>query len=139
MWPLRATPGPVSPTPGSPAPAGYVDFLREIKVQIRPQQHQALRAANGALLGLYWWLGENISRRQIKPGWAKGTVETLACDLQAEFPGRNGVSAQNLRLMLHCFSAYSDKPKRQPLVGEISWAQNRLLMARCKDDLAREF
>ena len=27
----------------------------------------------------------------------------------------------------------------QPLVGEISWSHNLLIMARCKDDLEREF
>ena len=109
------------PAPTGPAPAGYGDFLREIKVQIRQRQHQALRAANRELLALYWWLGENISRRQTELGWGKGVVETLARDLQAEFPGRNGFSAQNLWLMRQFFNEYSDKPKLQPLIGEISW------------------
>ncbi|NCP83134.1 MAG: DUF1016 domain-containing protein, partial [Rhodoferax sp.] len=73
-------------------PAGYGDFLLEIKAQIRQRQHQALRAANHELLALYWWLGENISQRQTQQGWGKAVVENLARDLQAEFPGRNGFS-----------------------------------------------
>jgi hypothetical protein len=32
-----------------------------------------------------------------------------------------------------------DSPKLQPLVGEISWAKNLIIMSRCKDDLGREF
>jgi hypothetical protein len=44
-------------------PTGYGDFLVEIKRQIRERQHQDLRAVNRELLALYWWLGENISRR----------------------------------------------------------------------------
>ena len=120
-------------------PAGYGDFLHEVKTQIRQRQYQALRAANKELLALYWWLGENISRRQAEQGWGKSVVETLARDLQAEFPGRNGFSAQNLWLMRQFFSEYSEKPKLQPLVREISWAKNLLIMARCKDDLEREF
>ena len=129
---------PATPPPASPAPAGYGDFLREIKLQIRQRQHQALRAANRELLALYWWLGENISRRQNELGWGKGVVETLARDLQAEFPGRNGFSAQNLWAMRQLFRAYEEKPKLQSLIGEISWAKNLLVMARCKDDLERE-
>ena len=35
-------------------PAGYGDFLHEVKVQIRQRQYQALRAANKELLTLYW-------------------------------------------------------------------------------------
>ena len=61
----------------------------------------------------------------------KAVVETLARDLQVEFPGRNGFSSQNLWLMRQFFNEYSDKPKLQPLVAEISWAKNLLIMARC--------
>lgn len=35
-------------------PAGYGEFLGEIKAQIRQRQFKALRAANRELLGLYW-------------------------------------------------------------------------------------
>ena len=120
-------------------PAGYGDFLHEVKTHIRQRQYQALRAANKELLTLYWWLGENISRRQAEQGWCKAVVETLARDLQAEFPGRNGFSARNLWNMLDFYREYANRPKLQPLVAEISWAKNLLIMARCKDDLEREF
>ena len=120
-------------------PAGYGDFLHEVKTHIRQRQYQALRAANKELLTLYWWLGENISRRQAEQGWGKAVVETLARDLQAEFLGRNGFSARNLWNMLDFYREYANRPKLQPLVAEISWAKNLLIMARCKDDLEREF
>jgi len=121
------------------APKGYSDFLMEVKTQIRQRQLQALRAVNSELLALYWWLGENISQRQNAMGWGKSVVENLARDLQAEFPGRNGFSAQNLWGMRQFYNEYRDKPKLQSLIGEISWAKNLLIMARCKDDLEREF
>ncbi|MEW6039248.1 MAG: PDDEXK nuclease domain-containing protein [Pseudomonadota bacterium] len=120
-------------------PVGYADFVNEIKQQIRQRQYQALRAANKELFALYWWMGETISRRQTEQGWGKAVVESLAHDLQAEFPGRNGFSARNLWNMLDFYRAYADKPKPQPLVAEISWAKNLLIMARCKDDPEREF
>ena len=34
---------------------------------------------------------------------------------------------------------YTKKPILQPVVAEISWAHNIVIMERCKDDLAREF
>jgi len=130
---------PVPAPAAAPLPSGYGDFLQEIKAQIRQRQFQALRAANCELLQLYWWLGENISRRQTEQGWGKSVVENLARDLQAEFPGRNGFSVQNLWLMRQFFNEYVNLPNLQPLVGEISWAKNLLIMARCKDALEREF
>jgi predicted nuclease of restriction endonuclease-like (RecB) superfamily len=123
----------------STTPTGYTDFLLEVKTQIRQRQLQALRAVNSELLALYWWLGDNISQRQAALGWGKAVVETLAKDLQAEFPGRNGFSARNLWNMLEFYRDYATKPKLQPLVAEISWSKNLLIMARCKDDLEREF
>ena len=137
---VPTTSAPLTTTQSNAAkPAGYTDFLLEVKTQIRQRQLQALRAVNSEMLALYWWLGENISQRQAALGWGKAVVENLARDLQTEFPGRNGFSARNLWNMLDIYRDYADKPKLQPLVAEISWSKNLLIMARCKDDLEREF
>lgn len=118
------TPAPLTTTPSNAAkPSGYADFLLEVKTQIRQRQLQALRAVNSEMLALYWWLGEYISQRQAALGWGKAVVENLARDLQTEFPGRNGFSAQNLWLMRQFVNEYTAKPKLQPLVGEISWSK----------------
>ena len=117
----------------------YLGFLVEIKTRIRQAQYQALRAVNSELTRLYWDIGETIHRKQQSLGWGKSVVETLARDLQAEFPGRNGFSAQNLWYMRQFYSEYHGQPKLQPLVGEISWAKNLVIMARCKDLLEKEF
>ena len=66
-------------------------------------------------------------------------VEQLAKDLQAEFPHVQGYSAQNLWYMRQFFLEYHEDTKLQPLVGEISWAKNLVIMARCKGALEREF
>jgi predicted nuclease of restriction endonuclease-like (RecB) superfamily len=118
---------------------GYPEFLAQLKTSIRQRQYQALRAVNNELLALYWEIGEAIHRKQDEQGWGKSVVETLARDLQAEFPGRNGFSAQNLWLMRQFYLEYSQSPKLQPLVREISWAKNLVILARCKDLLEREF
>lgn len=117
----------------------YGDFLVAVKTRIRQAQYQALRAANKELLSLYWDLGESIQRKQEDLGWGKAVVQTLADDLQAEFPGRNGFSATNLWLMRQFYAEYRDQSNLQSLIGEISWAKNLAIMGRCKDLLEREF
>ena len=117
----------------------YPAFLTEIKARIRRGQYQALRAANKELLSLYWDLGEAIHQKQEALGWGKAVVQTLSDDLRVEFPGQSGFSATNLWLMRQFFAEYHARPNLQPLVGEISWAKNLLIMGRCKDDLQREF
>jgi predicted nuclease of restriction endonuclease-like (RecB) superfamily len=120
-------------------PQDYANFVREIKQQIRDRQLQALRSVNRELVGLYWDIGELIHQKQQALGWGKSVVKTLANDLQVEFPGRNGFSAQNLWLMRQFYCDYASKPNLQPLVREISWTKNLIILARCKDDLEREF
>lgn len=117
----------------------YPGFLVEIKARIRQAQYRALRAVNAELVRLYWDIGESIHRKQETLGWGKSVVETLARDLQAEFPGQNGFSAANLWLMRQFYAEYRSRPILEPLVREISWAKNVLVMKRCKDDLEREF
>jgi predicted nuclease of restriction endonuclease-like (RecB) superfamily len=120
-------------------PQDYANFLHEIKQQIRDRQLQAMRSVNRELVGLYWDIGEMIHQKQTVLGWGKSVVETLARDLQAEFPGRNGFSARSLWNMREFYSEYVDKPNLLPLVAEISWTKNLTIFSRCKDDLEREF
>lgn len=98
-----------------------------------------MRSVNRELVELYWAIGEMIHQKQTALGWGKSVVETLARDLQAEFPGRNGFSANNLWPMRQFYVEYVDKPNLRPLVGEISWTKNQFIFGRCKDDLEREF
>jgi predicted nuclease of restriction endonuclease-like (RecB) superfamily len=120
-------------------PQDYAHFLHAVKQQIRDRQLQAMRSVNRELVGLYWDVGEMIHQKQATLGWGKSVVETLARDLQAEFPGRSGFSANNLWLMRQFYSEYVDKPNLRLLAGEISWTKNQFIFGRCKDDLEREF
>jgi predicted nuclease of restriction endonuclease-like (RecB) superfamily len=98
-----------------------------------------MKAVNKELLGLYWEIGEEIHNQQQEKGWGKSIVEVLAKELQLEFPGVKGFSARNLWNMRNLYLAYSKNEKLQPLVAEISWTKNVIIMERCKDDLEREF
>ncbi|MCK7579984.1 MAG: PDDEXK nuclease domain-containing protein [Chromatiales bacterium] len=126
-------------SPTATANPGYPEFLAQLKAGIRRRQYQALRAVNRELVGLYWEIGQAIHQKQEELGWGKAVVETLARDLQAEFPGRNGFSARNLWNMREFYLSYSEWPKLQPLVAEISWAKNLVILSRVKDPLEREF
>jgi predicted nuclease of restriction endonuclease-like (RecB) superfamily len=120
-------------------PGDYAELLAEVKERVRAAQYAAFRAVNKELVGLYWDIGRMIAERQKTEGWGKSVVQQLAADLQVEFPGVRGFSVQNLWYMRQFYLEYHDDPKLQPLVGEISWAKNLVIMARCKDPQEREF
>jgi predicted nuclease of restriction endonuclease-like (RecB) superfamily len=117
----------------------YGNFLNEIKARIRAAQYEALKAVNKELISLYWDIGRMIVDRQDKQGWGKSVVQTLAADLQKEFPGARGYSTQNLWYMRQFYKEYANSEKLQPLVGEIGWAHNLVIMSKTKDPLEREF
>lgn len=120
-------------------PNDYRVLLGKIKQRIRSAQYEALKTVNKELISLYWDIGRIIDEQQREKSWGRSVVETLAKDLQSEFPGIQGFSAQNLWYMRQFHRTYENNQKLQPLVGEISWTKHLIIMSKCKDDLEREF
>ncbi|RJQ32225.1 MAG: DUF1016 family protein [Actinobacteria bacterium] len=106
------------------AQSNYKTLLVEIKNRIRTAQYEALRVVNKELISLYWDIGRIIIERQKGQPWGRSVVESLAKDLQDEFPGIKGFSVRNIWNMRNFYVAYSDNKKLQPLVAEISWSHN---------------
>jgi predicted nuclease of restriction endonuclease-like (RecB) superfamily len=117
----------------------YARTLDEIKKRVRAAQYDALKAVNREQLALYWDIGGIIVDRQEHTGWGKSVVERLASDLQREFPGVSGFSASNLWRMRSFFMSYSGNEKLAPMVREIGWSHNVIIMERCHDATQREF
>lgn len=120
-------------------PDDYAALLAEVKERVYSAQYEALKAVNRELVALYWDIGKLIAGRQEREGWGRSVVEQLADDLQNEFPGVRGFSVQNLWYMRQFYLEYRGDEKLQPLVGEISWSKNLIIMARSKGPLEREF
>jgi predicted nuclease of restriction endonuclease-like (RecB) superfamily len=117
----------------------YKHFFEEVKEQIRKAQYQAMKLVNKELISLYWNLGKKIVEKQEQYGWGKSVVQTLAEDLQKEYPGMLGYSAVNLWRMRRFYVEYHKVIKLSPLVTEIGWSHNIVIIDKCKDNLEREF
>ncbi|MEA5618714.1 PDDEXK nuclease domain-containing protein [Cronbergia sp. UHCC 0137] len=123
----------------NPISNDYTNLLMEVKQLIRSAQYEALKAVNREMINLYWAIGEMIFNQQQNHNWGKSVVENLAKDLQAEFPGISGFSARNIWRMRDFYLTYHSKEKLTPLVAEIGWTHNLVILEKCKDDLEREF
>lgn len=120
-------------------PGDYPCLLSEIKERIRSAQYEAFKSVNKELVSLYWDIGRMIVERQAGKTWGKAVVRQLAEDLRREFPSTGGFSASNLWRMKAFFEAYTCLEKLAPLVREIGWSHNIVIMERCSDPLQREF
>ena len=122
----------------SRAPAHESSF-REVVSLIQRARQRAFQAVNTELIDLYWRVGEYISRRITADGWGKNTVVALADLIRRHEPGAGGFSAQNLWRMRQFFEAWRGFPKLSPLVRELTWTHNLLILGQCKRPEEREF
>ncbi len=116
----------------------HIHFVQEVKTQIKKAQYRALQKVNKEQIQLYWNIGKTILERQLQYGWGKGIVEVLATELQKEFIGINGFSARNLWYMRNLYEQYyTSSLILQPLVAEIPWTHNILILEKCKEEHER--
>ena len=80
-----------------------------------------------------------IVTRQQETRWGKSIVEQLAKDLRTEFSGISVFSARNIWRMRDLYLTYHANEKLTPLVAEIGWTHNLVILEKCKDDLEHEF
>lgn len=118
---------------------GYEPLVNDLKQLIQKKQYNVLKMINSETINLYWEIGEEIYRQQQENEWGKSIVQVLSKELQKEFPGAKGYSAANLWRMRNFYLTYCESEKLAPLVREISWSNNIVIMEKCKDDLQREF
>jgi len=118
----------------------HIEFIAEIKSQIKTAQYSALQKVNTEQVNLYWSIGKTILERQKQFGWGKRIVEILSTELQKEFVGVAGFSARNLWYMRNLYEQYSQsKLILQPMVAEIPWTHNIIIIEKCKSEHERLF
>jgi hypothetical protein len=95
-------------------PADYPQFLLEIKERIHKSRYEVAKVVNREIIDLYWDIGRLITEKQQSLGWGKSVVETLAQDLQRDFPGITGFGKSNLWSMAQLYSEYHADAVLQP-------------------------
>lgn len=113
----------------------FTDIIQLIK----QSRTNAIKAVNAELIGLYWNIGEYISKKIEQSVWGDSVVTELATFIQTQEPEIKGFSDKNIWRMKQFYETYKDFPKLSPLVREISWTNNLLVFSRCKTIEEMEF
>jgi predicted nuclease of restriction endonuclease-like (RecB) superfamily len=111
----------------------------EVIAIIDNARENAFRAVNRELINMYWDIGEYVSRCVTQSGWGKAVVKDFSDFIQGRYVGIKGFSPQNIWRMKQFFETYHGNEKLSPLVREISWTNNVLIMMAAKTDEEREF
>lgn len=126
--------------PHSIVPAApHDDEFANVVTLIELARQQVYRAINTELIDLYWRIGEYVSKKIEAAAWGKGTVTQLATYIQLRQPGLRGFSASNIWRMCQFFDTYCGNPILAPLVRELPWTHNLIILSQSKLAEEREF
>ena len=106
---------------------------------ITTYKQKAYKEVNKALIELYFSIGRYLFDKVKKEKWGKSVIENLEKYLKEKEPNIKGFTARNLWRMKQFYETYKDNQKLTPLVTEISWTNNLLIMSSAKTDEEREF
>lgn len=125
--------------PATPPEAPDEVAFAEVVAMIQVARGRALTAANTALVGLYWQVGEYISAKLEAATWGEGVVDALALYIQQRHPNLRGFTRRNLFRMRQFFEAYRGREKVSALLAQLPWTHHLLILGRSKRDEEREF
>ncbi len=119
--------------------SGYAEQFNDVARVADDGRSRALEAAGRELISMYMAIGSYVSDMVGEHGWKDDDVSEFAAFLQTRYPGVKGFSLRNILSMKQFFETYGDREKLSPLVREISWTSNLLIMAKAESDEEREF
>ncbi|MBX3751320.1 MAG: DUF1016 family protein [Opitutaceae bacterium] len=120
-------------------PAGYVDWLADIKQRIQGARQRAVLAANAEQIRLYHGIGLDILDRQRRQGWGAKVIDRLSSDLRNAFPEMKGLSPANLKYMRFFAQECPERLFGQQSADQLPWFHIITLITKLRDSTAREW
>jgi len=113
-------------------------WLNNLKRTIISARQKLAATLNSQVLELYWEIGKEIAAKHNT--WGSNIVESVAKELNAEFPDMKGFSRRNLYAIRQWFLFYNSKYEFVPrTVAQIPWGHNRLIVSKIKEIDVAEF
>ncbi|MBH3462658.1 PDDEXK nuclease domain-containing protein [Pseudomonas putida] len=111
----------------------------EVVNLIHSARQRCMQAVNTQLIELYWQVGAYISRKIENAEWGDGVVSQLAAHLARTQPGLRGFTRPNLFRMRQFFEAYRHDEVVSPLVRQLPWTHNMIILGQSRRVEEREF
>ena len=111
----------------------------EVAQMIATAKQRTYSAVNSMLVELYWQVGAYIHNKLESAAWGEGVVDQLAKYLKTTQPGLRGFTRPNLFRMRQFYATYWDDEKVSPLVRQLPWTHNLIILSQSKTPEEREF
>lgn len=114
------------------------DFAEVVQL-IETARQKSYQAVNTALIELYWQVGAYISHKIAAAQWGDAVVKQLANHLALTQPNLKGFTRANLFRMRQFYETYQQDEKVAPLVRQLPWTHNLIILSQSKRPEEREF
>ena len=111
----------------------------EVASIIEIRKRNAYIKVNEELINMYWDVGKYVSEKVNNSLWGSKTVQNLANYIKMKYPNLSGFDRTGIYRMKQFYELYCNNEIVAPLVRQISWSNNILIMSRAKSKEEREF
>ncbi len=113
-------------------------FTKVINI-IESAKKNAYRKVNEELINMYWRVGKFISEEAKTASYGDSFIDELSRYIQDTFPGIKGFNRRGLYRMKQFYEVYANYEKVSPLVTQINWTNNLLILIGTKSIEEKEF
>ncbi len=111
----------------------------EVINMIETRRNNAYKKVNEELISLYWDFGKYISEKVNDSNWGDKIVDKLVEFMKREYPTMRGFNKRGIYRIKQFYETYRDFPFVSPLVTQISWTNNLLILSGTNSIEEKEF
>ena len=115
-----------------------MDFTN-IVLLIDAHRKSTFKKINEELVSMCWEIGEILFKKLESKEWGDRTIASLSTFIQTQYPSLKGFSRAGLYRMKQFYETYRDNVIVSPLVRQISWTNNMLILSHKSLTEEKEF
>lgn len=115
-----------------------IDF-NQIVTMIENRKYNVYRKVNEELILLYFDIGKYLYELIEKSNYGNKIIIKVANFMKENYPSVKGFNKRNLERMVQFYKTYKDDEIASPLVTQLSWTNNLLILSGTKSVCERHF
>ena len=115
-----------------------VNFNQIVEL-INNRKNNAYRKINEEMIQLYFEVGKYVNELKEKSTYGDKISEKVAEFLKNNYPELKGFTKRNIERMVQFYNTYKDDEIAIPLITQLSWTNNLLILSGAKNQEERHF
>ena len=106
--------------------------FKEIINIIQNHRQNAYRIINEELVTMYFEIGKYLSEKVKSEDWGSKAIDKLVLTIKSQYPYLKGFNRAGLYRMIQFYETYRDNIIVSPMVTQLSWTNNLLILQGTK-------